>query len=278
MTAADSYVARIDAIQAQEERLRGGPRSGDRWDSNAARRFRVDPHRPLDAILESIAAHLRPDDVVVDVGGGAGRLGLPLASRCRELIDVEPAAEMARGFQEVAAEAGIHNARVIQQDWLAATGVEGDVALVAHVTYFVRDIKPFIEKLVASVRRRVIICVGTPPPPTQNATVFRAAFGEDQVAVPGHTELLPVLWEMGILPDVRAIPGPMNVLGPLPQTRDEALGSALIGMDGGMRERPQKYIEEHFDELFARTEAGLRPLWRPEIRQLLITWETNSGG
>ena len=41
-----------------------------------------EPSRDFDDVLEAIASYLRPDDVLLDVGGGAGRLGLALARCC----------------------------------------------------------------------------------------------------------------------------------------------------------------------------------------------------
>jgi len=70
MSAAEAYAARIDAVTAQQSRTRRAGTQGDRWSGPMARRFRADPRRPLDANLEVIASYLRPDDVLIDVGGG----------------------------------------------------------------------------------------------------------------------------------------------------------------------------------------------------------------
>ena len=81
MTPAETYAARIDAVQAQNLRIYGPPSGGDHW-AAAARQFRFDPRRELDRNMVAIASYVQPDDIVVDVGGGAGRVGLPLALRC----------------------------------------------------------------------------------------------------------------------------------------------------------------------------------------------------
>jgi hypothetical protein len=56
---------------------------------------------------------LKNADFVIDVRGGAGRISLPLALRCREVINVEPSPTMAIGFRTNAAGAGISNMRII---------------------------------------------------------------------------------------------------------------------------------------------------------------------
>ncbi|ETW94952.1 MAG: hypothetical protein ETSY1_32635 [Candidatus Entotheonella factor] len=199
MTAVDTYAAMVDAANAQRVRLHGEEAPGARWDHEVAQRFRSDPLRSLDANLDVIAAYVEPQDVLIDVGGGAGRICLPLALRCREgiVVDVSPAMEEA--FRACAADAGITNARFVRADWLAAEAIQGDIAVAASVTYFVRDIVAFIRKLEAAARRRVLISVRSVPGPNLRATLFRLVYGEEQRPAPGYRELLPVLWEMDIL-------------------------------------------------------------------------------
>ncbi len=273
MTAAEDYAARIDAAQAQRNRLRSHQEeSPDRWAGAMARRFRADPQRALDPNLAAIAAHVRPDDVLIDVGGGAGRLSLPLALRCREVINVDPSPGMSHEFTECAAEAGISNARLVPSDWLNAPNMSGDVVLAANVTYFVREIVPFIEKLQGAARRLVIIAIGSPPPPMQNTALFQLLRGEALEMVPGQPELLPVLWEMGIIPDVRLLPEAFTGLGGPSPSHEAAVEFALQAVGAAADARSRETIGAHFNELFEQTPDGLAPRWRPLTRQLLVLW------
>src|SRR5215468_1474579 len=106
MTAAETYAARIDAGRAQRARLHGASPPDDPW---------------------------------------AGRVALPLALRCREALVVDASPGMGAEFTAAVAEAGIPNARFVHATWLEAVDLQGDVALTASVTYFVREIVPFIE-------------------------------------------------------------------------------------------------------------------------------------
>src|SRR5215471_8150261 len=96
-SAADRYAARVDAVLAQRKRLRGTQPPGDKRAACPADHplVKADPIRPLDPNLAVIASYIEADDVIIDVGGGAGRMSLPLALRCREVINVEPSATMA---------------------------------------------------------------------------------------------------------------------------------------------------------------------------------------
>ena len=274
MKAAEIYAAHIDAVNEQRIRLHGAQQPADYWGGATARRFRHDPRRSLEPNLEAIASYIHPEDVVIDAGGGAGRVCLPLALRCREVINVDPSPGMQAEFEGCAAEAGIENARFILADWLDAEKVQGDVVITANVTYFVRDIVGFVGKLEDASRRRVVINVGSVPPPNQAAPLFRLVYGENQEEVPGHRELLPVLWEMGNLPDVQVQPGAVQA-DELPPTREEAVQQAMQGrwLEPEDQDRARGIIEEHFQELYEPGPDGFRPLWRPESKHFLITWE-----
>jgi SAM-dependent methyltransferase len=272
MDAAARYAERIDAVNAQNLRFAGAT-TDNRWDRMASS-FTMDPRRDLDANLAIIAEYVRPDDVIVDVGGGAGRVSLPLALRAREVIDIDPSPGMCAAFETSARDAGITNARAIQSAW-PAEGVEGDFVIVFNVTYFVRDIVSFIEALQRAARRRVMIGVWSVPPPAQDLSLFQLVHDEPGEAVPGHRELLPVLWEMGVLPDLRVLPNDFRFPGALPQTEGEAVDFALDRLASQEKDRARGIVTERFDELFSQSEAGYRPLWRPQAREMLITWETN---
>ena len=275
MNPTEAYAAQVDAMNAQRAGVLGERPGGDRWSGSISQRFRQDPRRESTPSLVLISSYLHPEDTLLDVGGGAGRYGLPLALRCKELINIDPSPGMREQFEAVAAEAGINNVRYVQTDWLSADGVTGDVALVAHVTYFVRDIEPFIRKLVMATRRRVIIDVLSVPPPDRFADFFPLLHGVEQSLVPSYRELLPVLWEMGILPEVHVMPADAP---PMTRTRDEAITRAVAGASSSpeAQERARAHIEENFDQLFVESTDGFQPRRGSESRELLITWETAS--
>ncbi len=275
-SAADQYAALLDAVDGQQLRL-FGPRPADIWTGQSAAQFRFDPHRELDANLAAMASHIEPEDVLVDVGGGAGRISLPFALRCKEVLTVEPSAGMAAEYAGSRQEAGISNARLVSSGWMDDHGVGGDVVLTCDVTYFVRDIVPFVEKMQAAARRRVMIVVWDEPPPNRGGNLFRRVYGEPLAPMPGHRELLPVLWDMGILPDVRVLPAPTWWEDWHYPTREDALDSVIFGRWSreGVRDQARQIFDEQFDELFETDGVGYRAIWRKPMRELVITWETS---
>ena len=275
MSAADVYAARVDAVVAQRARLlpRHGER-GDRWAQRAAY-FRLDPHRDLDRNARAILDLLRPDDTVADIGGGAGRLGLPAALRCREVINVEASAAMRTEFAAAAAEAGITNARNIPGRWPEdAHGLTADVVMTANVTYFAREVGPFLQAMDRAARRLAIIGVWSVPPPDRARTVFELVYGEPQAQSPTHLDLLAVLWELGILAEVKVLPEPFRGFRTRFTTRDEAIDHALGAVEATGRPGAREAIAAHFDRLFrVLPEGEVEATWfSPDARELLITW------
>jgi SAM-dependent methyltransferase len=285
MTAAEHYAARVDAVLAQRARLRGAEPSGDLFGELEPDHplLKADPRRPLDANLQAIADLIEPSDAIIDVGGGAGRMSLPLALRARSVTNVDPSAGMGAAFLANAKAAGIANVGLVHGDWLAADAPLGTVALVNHVTYFTRAIVPFIEKLERAGSRRVILTVNTPPPPSWNRVLFQLVHGEAEEVVPGHAELMNVLWQMDRLPDLTMLQAPtVRLTAPLP-SRAAALAFAVQRVtneqwahwpiDAAFEARIRATVEQHFGELFAQGADGFTPRWISMGREVLITWQ-----
>jgi len=233
-----------------------------------------------------MASYIAPEDVIIDVGGGAGRVSLPLALRCRAVINVEPSGAMGAGFTANATQAGITNVRVIASEWLTSDPPVGTVALVNHVTYLTREIVPFIKKLEQVGQRRVLLTVGSPPPASWHRVLYHLVHGEPEEVVPSHVELVNVLWELGILPDVRVLPLP-NVTPIAAPTREAAIAGVMARFGGDqwawwplgtqLEQRLRCLLETRFDEFFAADPRGFIPRWVTPGREILVTWQPHMG-
>jgi hypothetical protein len=185
-----------------------------------------------------------------------------------------------------ATRAGLTNTRVIEGDWLTIEPPLGTVALVNHVIYLTREIVPFIQKLERAGRRRVLITVNSPPPPSWQRGLYQLLYGEPEEVVPGHVELVNVLWELGILPDVRVLP--LHAAAPIipAPTREAAIAGAMTRftpqwsfwpLEADLAQRLRRLLETRFEELFATGPEGFIPRWITPGRELLITWQPNRG-
>ena len=274
MTPAETYAAHLDAVQSQNSRIYGPSSGDDPWGA-AARQFRFDPRRELDRNLLVIASYVQPDDIVADVGGGAGRVGLPLALQCKEVLNIEPSPGMGAEFETLVREANISNGRLIPSSFAEVQELTSDIVITADVTYFVRDIVAFIRKLEATASRRVMITIWSEPPPNRSADFFALVYGEKQAVLPGLSQLMPVLSDMGIYPDVHVMPAnPWWENQPI-SIKSDAVDMLLMDRvtKPEDREHVRLLIEDNFDRLFSIGEKGFVPIWRLDMRELLITWE-----
>ncbi len=277
------YAESVEGVLAQRARLRGSETPPDLFAGLDAAHpmMRADPLRPLTPNQVAIADYIEPDDIVVDVGGGAGRYSLPLALRCRAVINVDASPAMGRAFMANAAAAGITNAQFIASDWESIDPPPGTVALVNHVTYLTRDIGSFIEKLERTGSRRVIVTVHAPPPTHRQHQLFELVYGEPEQRAPGHEALMAVLWEAGILPDLRMLGGVPRVESPQ-ATRTAAIEAAVENFKGeqwafwpyepSLKQRIADVLDAHFDSLFAAGAEGFLPNWPEYGRDVLMTW------
>ncbi len=272
-SAAEHYAAVHDAALAAG-RFADHRHRADHW-ADLAELFRLDPHRQWDQNLRALAGYLEPTDVLLDVGGGAGRVSLPLASQAREVVLVEPSAGMRGQFTLSRDAAGITNARV-SPDWWMDSSETGDVAITSDVVYFVRDIVPFVAKLHNSASRRVIICIWRPTPGDMDNELRRVLYDEQPAPWPGLPELAAVLWEMGLLPDIQVIPAPPWWI---PEAAGGLSDGQAVDLAMGRLERDdeptRRHIENNLDRLFERSPNGLSPRWLSGAREVMITWETN---
>ncbi len=163
--------------------------------------FRQDPFRTGDPSLDALLRHVRPQDTVLDVGGGAGRFALPLALRCRQVTVVEPS----QGMVEVLQEEGIANVDVVVSTWEEAQVEPHEVVLCSHVLYGVERVDLFVQKLVAHTRRLLLVLMFMDAPINAFSRAWRLVRRERRIGLPGLSLLLPLLWEMGLYPHLEMV-------------------------------------------------------------------------
>ena len=205
----DAVVAwkeRVDSHHAQSIRvqdLAGWP-TDDSWGSISSL-FMADPYRSDDPILDRVGEEVCSDYSVLDVGGGAGRYALPLALKCSHVTVVEPSPSMAEALLLEAKKAGIDNLSVVQAHWEEAQVDTADVVLCAHVLDGTSVVGPFLHKLEQHARKRVLILNSMESPQALFSPIWAYVHQEQRQNLPGLPELLAVLWDMGIYPDVEML-------------------------------------------------------------------------
>jgi 2-polyprenyl-3-methyl-5-hydroxy-6-metoxy-1,4-benzoquinol methylase len=271
-TSSNHWRERVLRHTAQAEEAQTGPDGlpleEDAWEGLAGR-FRADPLRKDDPLVERIAAELGPDKTLLDVGGGAGRLALPLAFRCRRVTVMDGSEAMIKALRAGADEAGIDNVLPFFGTWMEDVAPPADVVLCAHVVYTEPEIEGFIDKLDAHARKTVLMPTFEHGPQAQLTPLWQLVYGEERVGLPGLDPLVAVLEEMGLNPSVE----PAEVLSPRafqsPGAAVEHVRPRMFVRPGGERDRK---LRAAVDELLVEEGARYRFAGAEPQNVSLVSW------
>jgi SAM-dependent methyltransferase len=270
---AESAVARHDRMVREEmlqaERVRStADVPPDFWQS-LARNFRAPADPAADPTPDALAALIGPEDDVIDVGSGGGRIAIPLSRRCRELTAVEPSPAMRAVLEDEIAKHQIRNIRIVPARWEDAAVEPAALAFAAHVTYGIQVIEPFLRKLDAAARRRAALVTVTDPPQTPFAPFWRWVHGEERLRLPCRDELLAVLRERGVEPVVVPIgPAPLVSFG----TPSEALDLLRFRLVVGPGTPADDRLHRALEALAEERDGRLWPRAAPPNQRSVIHW------
>jgi SAM-dependent methyltransferase len=231
---------------------------------------RDDPDRTDDPILNELFEDVDASTTVLDVGGGTGRYAIPLASRAKHVTVVEPSNGSIEVLESIAAERGITNITSIQSDWDTAEVEQADIVLCSVVLHHVPDAGPFIVKLGQKAIGRVMIAELVEFPGIIEMPFWERVYGNAPTPLPGLPELLNVLWEMGIYPDVEMFPPKTVVLD------DDRVATAdqlrrRLSIEAGSMEAER--LESAMAELLQDTPEGLTIKGVNPRRYGIISWQ-----
>ena len=271
MSAIEVWKQRVAAHHAQSAQVRGalGITATDIWEPLSLF-FKADPHRTDDFEVDRLAREVNPSTTLLDVGGGAGRFALPLALRCHHVTVVEPSPGMGESLRQLAAEAGIENVSIVAKRWQEAEVEPADVVLSAHVLYMIENIRLFVAKMVAHARQKVALLMFMRSPLARYAPFWRRVHGEDKRELPGAGELMQVLWEMDIYPD-------LAMFEPRPPRAFKDWQTALETLRRRLHVRPESAkdarLRETMQALLSETPGGYVMKEATPERLALISWQ-----
>ena len=251
-------------------RAAGGP--AQRWSAGRAEAFRADPRRAGDHDVELVSGFVGSEKALLDVGAGAGRIALPLALRCPQVTAVEAAPSMAAILKEEAAKAEISNVTLIEGRWQDVEAPPADVVLCWNVLNYVEDIDVFMKKVDAHARERVLVVLHEVSPMAQIYPFWRRVHGSEPARSPGLAELLAVLWELDIHPDLQMLPPRPRTLRS-PEAAREQMRERL-GVTPGSREDGR--LEEALDDLLEEQDGSLVVRGASVVREGLLTWRPDA--
>lgn len=270
-TAFDAWREQIEAHERDAAAFGGGHGHGHGHGHRAFSRANraLDPWRTDDPVLNGLYALLAADADILDVGGGAGRYALPLATRARHVTVVEPSADSVEMLTSRAAEAGLANVTAISEAWEDAEAPAADMVLCSLVLHHVPDAVPFVTKMQEYAKDRVVLVEMMETPGALEIPFFERVYGSAPTPLPGLPSVLDVLWAMDIFPDVTMVSADAAVL----ETDRDA---ALDQLRGRLSVREGTETDDRLlaaaDELLEETPNGLVVRGVAPQRQAIVTW------
>lgn len=264
------WAATVRAEHEQADRVRTDDPGADRW-KNLAHRFAPAQREQAlqDETLRAVMKFVRPEDTVLDVGAGAGRLAVPLAEICRRVTAVEPSEAMRARLADQAAAWGVSNLEIVAATWEEAEVSPAEVVVCAHVIYTTQEIEPFLRKLTAASTRDVIVFVFEEPAMANYFPLWKQVYGEERIALPSLPELKQVLRQMGV--DYRAEPLPEWAPRPFKDAGsafEESMTRLFLspGTDGALR------LAAALPDVLVPAGEGLKFTWAKPHRPWLVRW------
>lgn len=275
----DTWREQIEAHERDSAAMRGGGGHGHGHGHGRSRfgyaNRPIDPFRADDPVLNGLYDTLGPDAEVLDVGGGAGRFALPLATRARRVTVVEPSADSVEMLRSRASEAGIANITVINEPWEEAEAPAADMVLCSLVLHHVADAAPFVTKMQEYARDRVVLVEMMETPGALEVPFFERVHGSAPTPLPGLPSVLELLWAMDIYPDVTMLSSEAAVLD---RDRDAALEQlrSRLGVQEG--DEADERLRAAAEELLEETPEGFVVRGVSPRRQAMVTWRPERRG
>ena len=254
---------------ARQERGQASGRAGGFGYANRP----MDPHRTDDEALNKLFAALGSGTEVLDVGGGAGRFALPLATRAQRVTVVERSADSVELLKTRAAEAGITNITVINEPWEDAKAPKADMVLCSLVLHHVMEVAPFVEKLQQYATDKVVVLEMGETPGSMDRPFHERVYGSAPTPLPGLSKVMGLLWSMDIYPDVEMVTPETVIVESDRGAALEQLRRRLAVQEGTEQD---DRLRTAADELLVETPNGVTVRGVAPRRQAIITWRPTS--
>ena len=196
-SALDKWKRRVSSHHAQSHSVMEVPVQSDFWASSSYR-FKDDPYRLDDLVLNAIQGLIGEANSVLDVGGGAGRYAMPISLRSRSVTVLDQSEAMLKMLRNQVKYYNIPYIKIVHGSFEDILFSGADVVLCAHVLYTVETIDTFIARLNSVSRHKIIIVMFEKSPQSELTEIWKFVHGNCRITLPGATELLDVLKSIGI--------------------------------------------------------------------------------
>lgn len=180
------------------------------WDKRAAAYRRATRGETRATEQELAVLDLRPEDSVLDMGAGTGRLAVPIAGSVAHVTALDPSEGMLSILREQMAAAGRTNYSTVTMRWediAIGEDIEPHDVVIAAFSLGFYDLAAALEKLDAAARRAVYLFwhAGEWRSPGEMA-LYKTVFGEEAAMQKGYPDYIypvNILHDTGVYPNVR---------------------------------------------------------------------------
>jgi len=224
------------------------------------RREREDP------LLDYVLTLVQSGDSIIEIGPGNGRWTLPLARKARQVIAVEPSAQMAEILLENLKAEGLENVSVRPQPWEEVRPDRQDICLCAHSMYNSPDLSGFVTRMEAGASRLCAMAIRIPPADGVMAEMAGRIYGR-RYDSPDAVIAFNALYQLGLNVNVMIEEGIVNWTN---QNLEEALERAKRHLQVENSEKWDDAIKETLKRrLRFENEVWV---WPDGMRSALLYW------
>jgi SAM-dependent methyltransferase len=259
----------VRAEHDQADRVRQGKAAEDYWKAFSHRFAPARDGDGKDGSVDALLDLVGPDDAVLDVGAGGGRISLPLTRKCRWVVAVEPSESMRERLLEAASEWRPRKLSIVAESWEHADVEAADVVICSHVLYTVQDPVNFVRKLEAKARRLVAVVMFERSAASSYFPLWPMVHGEERLTLPCLPEFEALLIEMGIAYSGKKLP-PREPGGFADAGQAVAESMARLFVAPGTPKAAK--LEKAVRESLVPHDGGVRFKWAAPQQPSLITW------
>jgi SAM-dependent methyltransferase len=255
---------------------RAGGESGNMWDKSALMYNEMSKMEKSYTLNQINAFETAPDDSVLDIGCGAGRISIPMAQRAARVTAIDSAEKILAFCRQNVLEAGVTNLNVRLLDWkdavLGQNLEQHDIVIASRSPGMADLIKTssFARKLVV-----LIAWANAPNIPMILGDLFEGVNPAQRLPPRpvdrrvGYNLTYNMVYDMGYEPNVRIVTDGF--------TRDYSSREEAYGDLWRLREEPGTIpapFKKNADKwLFEGKNGGVT--FRRETRSFVMWWETN---
>jgi ubiquinone/menaquinone biosynthesis C-methylase UbiE len=142
-----------------------------------------------------------PQASVLDIGAGSGAWVSLMAEQAAKVTALDPSASMLAQLRERVQREGLSNVEIVEGCWPDVEVAPHDIVFCSHAMYGAQDLPDFVNAMQRVATKSIILLIRAPNLDGLMSQAMQLVWGHPYDS-PNYQIALPILWEMGIFPNV----------------------------------------------------------------------------